>query len=145
MVGLLAVLDDRRFARFAAGRQAVGEEKHVRRPVVVGEHAEGALEGAVDVGAAAGVEAVDEADRRGPRFVVEFLQFGPERFDFAVVGDDVEQVAFAQVVEHELGRPLGLLDLFAAHAAGAIDDEHDGLGTAFASAALTSGLASSRK
>ena len=73
------------------------------------------------------IQAVDEADRGGTRFVVELFQLGPERFDLAVVGDDVEQVAFAQVVEHELGRALGLLDLLAAHAAGAVDDEHDGL------------------
>ena len=36
-----------------------------------------------------------------------------------------------QVVEHELERVLGLLDLLAAHAAGAIDDEDHRLGGAF--------------
>ena len=83
---------------------------------------------------------------RGARFVVELFQLGPEGFDLAVVGDDVEQVAFAQVVEHELGGVLGLLDLLAAHAAGAVDDEHDRLWRPVSSSsAFTSGLASSRK
>ena len=79
---------------------------------------------AVDVRAAAGVEAVDEAERRFARLVVVLLQLGPEALDLAVVGDDVEHVPVAQVVEHELQRLFGLLDLLAAHAARAIDDEH---------------------
>ena len=63
VVAFFAVLDDRGFARFAGGRQAVGEEQDVGGPLAVGEHAERPLEGAVDIGAAAGVEAVDEAER----------------------------------------------------------------------------------
>ena len=58
---------------------------------------------------------------------LNFLQFGLPAFHVAVEGDDVEQIAVVQMVEHELSRPLGLLDLFAAHAARAIDDEHDRL------------------
>ena len=86
------------------------------------------MERAVDVGAAAGEEAVDEAEGGGAGFVVELLQLGPEGFDLAVVGDDVEHVAFVEIVEDELECGLGLLDLFAAHAAGAIDGEDDGFG-----------------
>ena len=119
------MLDDGGLARLAGGRQAIGEEQHVRRPLAVGEHAQGTLERAVDIGAAAGVKTFDKTDRRGAGFIVEFFELRPERFNLAVVGDDVEQVAFAQVVEHELGRALGLLDFLAAHAAGAIDDKHN--------------------
>ena len=49
VVAFLAVLDDGRFARFAGGGQAVGEEEHVGRPAAVVQHAEGALQGAVDI------------------------------------------------------------------------------------------------
>ena len=128
VVGGFGILFDGGFVGFAVGGQAVGEEDDVVRAAAVGEQAERAVECAVDIGAAAGVEAVDEADGGGAGFVVEFLQLGAEGFDRAVVGDDVEHVAFAKIVEHELERALGLLDLLAAHAARAVDDEDDGLG-----------------
>ena len=55
------------------------------------------------------------------------MQFRREALDHAIVGHHVEQIAFAEVVEHKLQRPLGLLDLLAAHAARAIDHEHERL------------------
>src|SRR3972149_1243917 len=87
--------------RFACGGRAVGEKDDLGRPAAFGEHVERAAECGVDVLAAAGVESVDEADGAGARVVRKLLQFRLESFDRAVVGDDVEQVAPAEVVEHE--------------------------------------------
>ena len=101
---------------------------------------------AVDVRAAAGINPFDESQGRPAGLVVEPLQFRPERLDLAVVGDDVEQVALAEVVQHVLQRRLDLLDLLAAHAPRTVDDEHHRLLLPLvASGALISGLAKSRK
>ena len=99
----------------------------------------------VDVGAPAGVDPLDEAQGRLAGLVVESLQLGPEGLHLAVVGDDVEQVALAQVVQHELQGPADLLDLLAAHAARAVDHEHHRLWRRLLAAALICGLAKRRK
>ncbi len=85
----------------------------------------------MDVGAAACVDAVNKARAAARVSSSNFSQLGSECADFAVEGDNIEQIVFAQVVEHEFDRALGLLDLFPAHAAGAVDNEDDGFGNGF--------------
>lgn len=85
-------------------------------------HGQHHLQSTIDI-RAAGKEIFDEAEGRLTRVVVILLQFGAKAFDGAVVGDDVERVAGAEIVEHEFQGFLGLLKLFAGHAAGAIDDK----------------------
>ena len=74
------------------------------------------------------------------------LELGLEGLDAVVVGQDVEQVVVSEVIEHELKRGAGLLDLLAGHRARAIEHEDDrlGLGLLFL-ASSTRGLARSRK
>ncbi len=91
------------------------------------QHPQGRLQRPVDVCAPAGIDALDEPQGRLARFLVESLQFGPKRLNLAVVGHDVEQIAFAEVVQNKLGRAASLFDLLAAHAARAIHHEDDRL------------------
>ena len=126
-VRLLRPLDDLAFIRLAGGRQAVGEEDHVARPLRVVQLPERGSQGLVDIRAAAGVDSFDKPDRLGAGLFVVSLKLGAERFDGAVVGDDVEQVALAEVAEHRLQRAAGLFDFHAAHAARPIDDKDRGL------------------
>ena len=119
-------------ALLAGRREPVGEEEDVRGPPraasVRAEQAERFGERAVDVRAAAGAEAVDVVERVASRFRCVALQLGLERLHAVVVGDDVEQVVGAEVVEHEGERVLRLLHLAPGHRARAVDYEDDGFG-----------------
>ncbi len=122
-----AVFSDRRLADLARRRQSVGHEQHIARARVVGDHRQGGPQGAIDVGAAAGVDVVDEPRRISPRFGRVALQFRLEALHPVVVGHDVESIAVAQVVEHKLQRLLRLFDLLARHAARSVEHEDHGL------------------
>ena len=126
LVEFLGVGHDLHFVGLAGGGQAVGQEDHVAGPFGVLNLGQCDAHGGVDVGAAAGVEPLDEAQRRLARVLVEPLQLGPEGLDLIVVGHDVEQIALVQIVQHVLqGRPH-LLDFRAGHAARAVDHENHG-------------------
>ena len=115
------------FVGLAHRRQAVGQKDHVARPAGVGELRERDPQGLVDVRAPAGINPLGKAQGLAAGLVVIALQFRPERLDLAVEGDDVEQVALAEVVQHVLQGRADLLDLLPAHAAGAVHHQQDRL------------------
>ena len=108
----------------AHGMTPVDLEQQVTFPIETalnGASAVRRIRSATGVGiSVVGVEFEWDTARRVARRV------GSERLDAAVVRDDVESIALAQVVQYEPQRLLGLLDLLSTHAARSIDDERDG-------------------
>ena len=107
LVPLLRVGHDPHFVRLAHGGQAVGEEDDIAGPAGVVELAQRDPQGLVDVRAAAGIQPFGKAQGLAAGLVVVALQLRAERFDLAVEGDDVEQVALAEIVQARASRPRG--------------------------------------
>ena len=128
LVLLGGVGGDAALLRLARRGLAVGEKDHVVGPRGIVEHAQTGAQGAVDVGAAAGVDAVHPLGGGAQGLRVGPLQLGTEGLHFGIVRHDVECVARLQLAHQELERRLGLADLLAAHAAGAVAQEDHGLG-----------------
>ncbi len=119
---------DLQLVAFPDSRQTVGEKQHIVGATLVLEHPECGGQGAIDVGAAAGVESIGEAECGHLCLGIHPLQFGPETLDLRVIGHDVEGVLGVESSDEVLECIAGLLDLLSVHAARSIDDKHDGLG-----------------
>ena len=139
LVGVLRVLGDLEFGGLARGGQTIGEEEDVAGARVVGDLAKRGPQSTVDVGPAAGSDVLDEAGGFEPRLLRVALEFGLVGIDVLIVHDDVEGVVVAEIVEDELERRLGLVELLARHRPRAIQHEHHGLGQRFALGRLHAG------
>ena len=103
--------------------KSIGEEDHVTGILVILEHLQGYRQCPVNVGAAAGIDSVHETEGLLARAIAITLHLGLETLDLCIVGHDVKKVTLVQVIEYEADGPLGLLDLLATHATGAVDHE----------------------
>ena len=109
------------------GRLAVGQEHDVARmPGLAGQRRERGRQRVVDVGAARGLQAVDEGDRGGDVVGRRPDHRGRlEAADLVGEGHERKRIDRAQAAQHAAQRLLGLRDLGAAHAARRVEHQRE--------------------
>ncbi len=127
LVDFARVLDDLWLTTFARCGKSISQKNDVRRALVVLQLVHRRLQCTINVCASTGIDALHITERFGSRLIVVALKFRFEALNTTVVGNDVEQIAWIEIVQHKLERPFGLLNFFATHAARSIDHKHDRL------------------